>query len=169
MENQILKKDDKEAKRVREWHYKKTEPSKAYCYTPPILLLFLGVERYGVYLYISSSVQMNGWSYFKYEDIMNDLDLSRQKISNILRSLRSIGIVIKHKMIGSNNVYYTISTEALDKIVMIVNEFRDIHPKRLRKELEGVNLNAVSFEYVKKLIWKYIPETRGTKINLFDE
>ena len=100
---------------------------------------------------------------------MNDLDLSRQKISNILRSLRSIGIVIKHKMIGSNNVYYTISTEALDKIVMIVNEFRDIHPKKLRKELEGVNLNVVSFEYVKKLIWKYIPETRSTKINLFDE
>ena len=169
MSKEALQRDVEEAKKFREWHYKKTEPSKAYCYTPPILLLFLGAERHAVYLYISSFVQMNGWSYFKYEDIMKDLDLSRQKISNILRSLRSIGIVIKHKMIGSNNVYYTISTEALDKIVMIVNEFRDIHPKRLRKELEGVNLNAVSFEYVRKLIWKYIPETRNTKINLFDE
>lgn len=169
MKSQALQRNAEEAKKFREWHYRKAEPSKAYCYTTPILLLFLGVERYAVYSYISSFVQMNGWCYLKYEDLIKNLNLSRQKISKLLRSLRGMGIVTKHKMIGCNNVYYTISTEALDKIIMTVNEFNYIHPSRLMSELEGVNLNAVSYEYVRKLIWKYIPETKAAKINLFDE
>lgn len=169
MEDQILKKDAKEAKRVREWHYKNGTVAKTYCYNTPDLIGFLGAERFAIYSYINGFVQMNGWCYFRYEDLIKKLRFSRQRISKILRSLRAIGVIIKHHMVGSNNVYYTISTDALDKIFMTMNEFCNVEACMLMDELEGVNLNAVSFEYIKTLILKNIPEAKSSKLELSND
>lgn len=168
MEDQILKKDAKEAKRFREWHYGKDGVAKPYCYTIPILMDFLGIESFAIYLYITRFVQMNGWSYVKYDEISKRLHISKTTINKILISLRGMGILIKHFKGGGNNFYYTISTDAVDMIVMTINRFGNIEPDRLKKELEGVNLSAVNFEYVERLIKKNIPEARCDDTSISD-
>ena len=158
MSKEALQRNAEEAKKFREWHYGKNGVAKPYCYTIPILMDFLGIESFAIYLHISRFVQMNGWSHVKYDAISKRLHISKTTINKILISLRGMGILIKHFKGGGNNFYYTISTDAVDMIVMTINRFGNIEPDRLKKELEGVNLNAVNFEYVERLIKKNIPE-----------
>ncbi len=168
MSKEALQRNAEEAKKFREWHYGKNGVAKPYCYTIPILMDFLGIESFAIYLHISRFVQMNGWSHVKYDEISKRLHISKTTINKILISLRGMGILIKHFKGGGNNFYYTISTDAVDMIVMTINRFGNIEPDRLKKELEGVNLNAVDFEYVERLIKKNIPEARCCDISIPD-
>ncbi len=144
-----------DAKKFREWHFTK---GKGYFYGASIMIEFLNGEQYRVYSYISRFFQMNGYCYFKYDEMARRFKISKTKISEALMNLRSLGIIIKNFGVGGNNFYYTISDEAIDKIIDITNKHADILPGDIRIELAGVNLNAVDMEYLERLIEKKFPE-----------
>lgn len=157
------------AKSIRDWLYKNDDKEVTFFGNVPILTEYLDSEQYRVFSYIFRFVQMNGDCYFKYDVVTRKLRISNGTISKALTGLRSMGLLVRKYNPGGNNVYYTISAEAIYKIIKITNMFKSIPAWEIKDALVGINLNAVDLSYLVKAVEKYFGENEGVGLELFDD
>lgn len=157
------------AKSIRDWLYRNDDKEVTYFANTPILTEYLDSEQYRVFSYIFRFVQMNGDCYFKYDVVTRKLRISNGTISKVLTGLRSMGLIVRNYNPGGNNIYYTISTEAIYKIIKITNMFKSIPAWEIKDTLVGINLNAVDLSYLVKAVEKHFGKNEETDLVLFND